>query len=370
MIAAIVSTSAAEKDDRNDARTPGSLYFPPTRGTWETITPASSGWNGEKIDEALDKAGKSRSSGVVILFRGRIMAERYWNLDGLPEPEKGKGAAQKYSRLVVGRDAAGHVIEDVASIQKSVASILVGIGQEKGLLNISDPVRKYLGAGWSKTSPEQESAITVRHLLTMSSGLADDLTFEAAAGNRWRYNTAAYAFTMKVLAAAAKKPREELTREWLTERIGMTDSKWVKRTGSGEENPINDAGFATTARDLARFGLMILADGQWGDQKVIGDRAYLKAALHPSQELNPSYGYLWWLNGQAEVARGAGAKSKGPLIPSAPSDLVAALGAVDRKLYIVPSLGLVVTRLGANTGPAFDNEFWKALMAAAPAPSR
>ncbi|NJN05292.1 MAG: hypothetical protein HC814_01230 [Rhodobacteraceae bacterium] len=89
--------------------------------------------------------------------------------------------------------------------------------------------------------------------------------------------------------------------------------------------------------------------------------------MKPSQKLNPSYGYLWWLNGQAEVARGAGGRVKGPLIPAAPPDLVAALGAVDRKLYVVPSLGLVVTRLGNSAGAAFQNDFWKLLKEAAPA---
>jgi CubicO group peptidase (beta-lactamase class C family) len=115
-----------------------------------------------------------------------------------------------------------------------------------------------------------------------------------------------------------------------------------------------------------RFGLLILAEGNWRGEDVIADRDYLKAALRPSQTLNPSYGYLWWLNGQPEVARGGGERVKGPLIPTAPPDLIAALGAVDRKLYVVPSLDLVVTRLGNNAGPAFQNEFWKLIMAAAP----
>ncbi len=58
------------------------------------------------------------------------------------------------------------------------------------------------------------------------------------------------------------------------------------------------------------------------------------------------------------------------LIPSAPSDTIAALGAADRKLYVVPSLSLVVTRLGAAAGPpaaagsSFDSELWERLLAA------
>jgi CubicO group peptidase (beta-lactamase class C family) len=146
----------------------------------------------------------------------------------------------------------------------------------------------------------------------------------------------------------------------------MNDSHWVKRSLINSEAAVNSLGFATTARDLARFGLLILAGGQWNRETVISDREYLRDALRPSQKLNPSYGYLWWLNGQPEVARGAGERVKGPLIPTAPADLVAALGAVDRKLYVVPSLDLVVTRLGNSAGPAFQDEFWKLLMQAAP----
>ena len=314
-------------------------------------------------EAALHLAGTTHASGVVLLHRGKILAEQYWPLDAAA---RAGAKARNYGVLVRGYDAAGHVIEDVASVQKSISAVLVGIAQHKGLLRLEDPVQKHLGAGWSKASPEQEKAITVRHLLTMTSGLKDDLTFEAAAGTRWRYNSAAYAHTVKVVAAAARKAPNDLTREWLTGRIGMADSKWVERPAQGRETVVNGMGFATTARDLARFGLLILAEGRFNGETVIADRDYLHAALRPSQKLNPSYGYLWWLNGQSEVARGGGERIKGPLIPTAPPDLVAALGAVDRKLYVVPSLELVVTRLGSATGPSFQNEFWRLLTEAAP----
>ena len=99
----------------------------------------------------------------------------------------------------------------------------------------------------------------------------------------------------------------------------------------------------------------------------------MRAALKPSQDMNRSYGYLWWLNGQKSAVRGA-RQVKGPLIPTAPDDLVAAMGALGRKLYVVPSLGLVVTRLGDSPNvrgqPPFDAEFWKRLMEAAPGKGR
>jgi CubicO group peptidase (beta-lactamase class C family) len=344
----------------------GARYFPETKPAvaWERVSPASVGWNEEKLQSALDFAGRNRASGVVVLHRGRILAEQYWSLE---EGAQAGKKAREYSALVRGRDAAGRVIEDVASVQKSVAAILVGMAQSRGLLKLDDPVSRHLGTGWSKATLDQEGVITVRHLVTMTSGLKDDLTFEAAPGTRWRYNTPAYARTVAVVAAAAKKSPNDLTREWLTDRIGMSDSRWVSRASINSEAAANALGFATTARDLARFGLLILAGGKWNNETVIADQDYLRAALRPSQTLNPSYGYLWWLNGQSALARGSGELVKGPLIATAPSDLVAALGAVDRKLYVVPSLDLVVTRLGNSATPAFQNEFWRLLMTAAPA---
>jgi hypothetical protein len=120
---------------------------------------------------------------------------------------------------------------------------------------------------------------------------------------------------------------------------------------------------------LARFGLLFLAKGKWNDETLLADQEYLQASLSPSQRLNRSYGFLWWLNGQESGVR-AVRRVEGPLIPAAPRDLFAAFGALGRKCYVVPSLGLVVTRLGDSPEvigkPRFDNEFWRLLMEAAP----
>jgi CubicO group peptidase (beta-lactamase class C family) len=148
----------------------------------------------------------------------------------------------------------------------------------------------------------------------------------------------------------------------------------VRRAWSAGNDAANSIGFATTPRDLARFGLLVLAKGAWDGRDLLHNSAYFEQMLRPSQDLNPSYGLLWWLNGQARVQRPADTQARpGTLTPSAPRDLVAAQGAQDRKCYVVPSLGLVVTRLGAPTGVGaaldlkWDDEFWKRLMKAAPA---
>ena len=205
----------------------------------------------------------------------------------------------------------------------------------------------------------------------MSSGLSDRLKFVAAPGTQWKYNTNAYCLSLKCAAAGAALTPDSLTRNWLTEPIGMQHSRWIERNLPDSSPPeTNRFGFATTARDLARFGVLILARGRWADATILSDRNYLTDSLNSSQKMNPSYGYLWWLNGQSSAIRSS-RKVPGPLNRNAPGDLVAALGALGRKCYVVPSLELVVTRLGdapdVSGQPGFDMEFWRLLMKAAPA---
>ena len=84
--------------------------------------------------------------------------------------------------------------------------------------------------------------------------------------------------------------------------------------------------------------------------------------------MNPSYGLLWWLNGKP-VRRANGATAE-VLNPEAPKDMVCAIGAGGRYIFVVPSLGLVVTRTGdqadVNGEAPFAHEFWKRLAGAVP----
>ncbi|MCA9178876.1 MAG: serine hydrolase [Planctomycetales bacterium] len=349
-LVAIVFTSLAAAEQP-------AYYFPPTNGEsgneWETIAPAKAGWDETKLQTALNFAGENRSSGVVILHRGRILAEQYWEVGG--------PMANAYrERVLVGQDGAGRAIEDVASAQKSVVAILVGMAQQRGLLQLNEPVDKYLGQGWSAATPEQERAITIRHLITMTSGLNEEREYEAPPGAKWSYNTTVYAQTMLVLEKATKQDRNALTKQWLTGPRGMADSRWVRRRAANVQ-AVNAYGFATTARDLARFGLFALAEGSWQGKPVLDDRDFLRQATTTSQSLNPFYGYLWWVNRDAK-------QPQRRRTSTAPADMFSANGALNRRCFVVPSLELVVTRLGVQPAGnrAFDQRLWELLMAAAP----
>lgn len=322
------------------------LFFPNSDQDWERLTPAAAKWDEVALKSTLKYVSEQKSSALVILWRGRIVAEQYWDLDG----------SRKYQTMVYGEDERGHALEDVASVQKSLAAVLLGIALDKELVELTDSVTKHLGSGWSNAPVLAEAEITLEHLISMSSGLSDQLEFRSKPERKWKYNTNAYSRIVNVLESAAGLNRNELTEQWLSP-LQMKNSVWKVRRFAKSDPKTNRHGWVTSARDLARLGLLVSANGDWKDRAVIQDKDYVRHMLQSSQRLNPSYGYLWWLNGQSHALR-AGRRRAGPLNPNAPEDMVAGLGALGRKLYVVPSFQLVIVRLGEEPEAGFDRKFW------------
>jgi CubicO group peptidase (beta-lactamase class C family) len=321
------------------------------------VDPAAS-WNAAALADVTSYVQSQKTSGFLIIHDKRVIAGHNWPL--------GDDAAIFKTNFVHGVAPDGALLEDVASQQKSFIAILVGVAVDKGLLDISKPVSAYAGAGWSKAAPQQEAKIAVRNLLEMNSGLKENLTFEAAPDTKFFYNTPAYAVLKRVLEGASKQPLDDLTRLWLTEPAGMKDTAWRKRPGAFADVG-NPTGLVTTPRDIARMGQLVLDEGVAPDGKRIISKTGLAAMFKPTAT-NPAYGRLWWLNGQTGLTTAAGAGPAGELIPAAPDDLVAAQGAQDRKLYVVPSRKLIVVRTGQATPDRdFNQQLWIRLMKAAPA---
>jgi CubicO group peptidase (beta-lactamase class C family) len=302
-----------------------------------------------EMQAVIDYVESQKTTGFLIIRDRKTLVEKNWPLaaDGGPLKDYVYETTPEGSRL-----------EDVASQQKSFVSMLVAVAIDKGLVEVAQPVSTYLGVGWSKATPEQEAKIRVLDVLHMNSGLTEAFAYEAPPGTVFFYNTPVYAISKKIVAAAAKQPLETITRDWLTGPAGMAHTVWRKRPETpafiGAGNP---TGLVTSPRDAARFGQIVLDGGKAADGKRIVSEAALKAMFERS-ETNPAYGRLWWLNGGSFSVR-AGKRVEGPLIPAAPADLVAALGALDRKIYVVPSQKLVVVRMGSATPDRdFDQQLW------------
>jgi CubicO group peptidase (beta-lactamase class C family) len=124
--------------------------------------------------------------------------------------------------------------------------------------------------------------------------------------------------------------------------------------------------YYSKTRDAARFGLLCLNKGIWANDTILNDSAYFNAMINTSQNYNPAYGYLTWLNGKSSfMLPGTQFTFNGYITPSAPADMYAALGKNDQKIYVVPSQNIVVVRFGnaayssALSITVFDEELWQ-----------
>jgi len=146
-----------------------------------------------------------------------------------------------------------------------------------------------------------------------------------------------------VLESATGMDISTLTTDWLTKPIGMNESRWRMRSWFNDTYEANNIGFVTSARDLAKFGLLILANGTWDGRAILQNTTFLFEAMTPSQRSNPNYGFLWWLN-------------RNNFNPHLPSDAFFALGHFDRFVLIIPSKRFVFVRIGNRTEKEFKNK--------------
>lgn len=326
-----------------------SMYFPPNDGnvTWATQSITNLGWNESAVTPLLDYLEEKNTKSFIILINGKIVLEHYFN---------------------------GHTANSPwywASAGKTLTATVTGIAQSEGLLNINHKVSDYLGSGWTSAAIDKENLITVKHLLTMSSGLnetlGDDvspanLQYVADAGTRWAYHNV-YVKLQDVVAQASGQTWTNYFNTKLRDKIGMTGGSWIN------SNNLNV--YWSTSRNMARFGLLILNKGKWNGTSIV-DENFIGQATATSQPINLAYGYLWWLNGKSSFhLPQTQLQFNGSLIPNAPNDLVAALGRNDQKIYVVPSKKMVIIRMGEVANPdnpsfglsGFDNELWQKINA-------
>ncbi|MFZ4684840.1 MAG: serine hydrolase, partial [Hyphomonadaceae bacterium] len=197
----------------------------PPSGEQQAMT-AAAGWNTAALADVASYVEAQKTTGFLIIQDGRTIAEHDW-----PLPDD--AASQTFrANFVHGEQPGGALREDVASQQKSLIALLVGVGVDKGVIDVGKSVTSYIGSGWSKAAPGQEAAITVRHLLEMNSGLREDLTYDAPAGAEFFYNTPAYAKLKPLLEKAAGQDLRILTQLWFTKIADMHSTGWEQRPGA------------------------------------------------------------------------------------------------------------------------------------------
>ena len=306
------------------------MYFPPLFGnTWETYSLDDMEWCQENVDSLYEFMERRNTKAFILLYKGKIVLEKYYDSFTLDS------------------------IWYWASAGKSLTAVITGIAQQEGFLSISDPTSDYLGSGWTNCDSGAEELITIQHQLSMTTGLDESvedayctldtcLNCIASPGTRWAYHNGPYTLLDGVITGATGISLNTYVIQKLSLRTGIT----------GAFVPIDyNNVFFSTPRSMARFGLLMLNNAVWNGDSILTNPAYLDAMITSSQELNRSYGYLWWLNGQESfMIPGSQIVLPGPMFPSAPNDTYAALGRDGQFANIAPSDSIVWVRMGKSPG--------------------
>lgn len=249
------------------------------------------------------------------------------------------------------------------SVAKSITSLAIGIALKEGKIkSLDEPVSDFL----PEFKDGLKAKLTIRHLLTMSSGSDWDesysdpfsVTTEAYYGDDV-YKTATKVkivrepgtfFSYKsgdtqllglILEKATKKPLGEYVSEKIWKPLGAEHAAlWSLDKKGGHEKAY--CCFNTNARDFARLGQLMLDTGKWNGLSII-DSSYWKQSVTPcnipdgDESSCNYYGYQWWI------------------VPGQP-EIFYAHGILGQFIIIIPAKKMVIVRLGETEGPGIVEE--------------
>jgi CubicO group peptidase (beta-lactamase class C family) len=289
-----------------------------------------------------EKEIKKRTRSLLVIYKDKIIAEKY------------DTGFDKNSKLLGW------------SMTKSITATMFGILEKQGKFNIDDP------APIPEWANDKRKLITTSDLLHMNSGLqwvedytticdatkmlfqAEDMTSaqlekpaEHKPNTRWNYSSGTTNLLSGILRKQFKTHQEYLDFWYsaLIDKIGM--NSMVIETDMAGNYVGSSYGWATT-RDWSKFGLLYLHKGNWNGEQIFNE-SWVKYTTTPTNRSEGRYGGHFWLN--------AGGNFR-----DVPKDMYHCSGFQGQMVFIIPSLDLVVVRLGLE-GPEFDfNEMLKGII--------
>jgi len=300
-------------------------------------------------------------TGVLVMVQGKVLFEDYadgWNAD---KP---------------------HLL---ASGTKSFCGVMAACAVHDGLLTLDEKVAETL-TEWKED--KRKSQVTIRQLLSLCSGIdgGDNGTVPsykravsmanatAEPGKKFSYGPIPFQCFGELMRRKLE-PTQESVEAYLHRRvldpIGMKVGFWRKDADGNINLP---AGAFLTPREWVKFGELVRLGGMWNESEIV-PAAVLDECFKPSAA-QPSYGMTWWLlgGGDEESTEAANGRNIAPKARRAiaerrrlnfqpPADTVAAMGKGKNRCYVLPSLDMVVIRMGDSQGREFsDNEFLEKLL--------
>ncbi len=262
---------------------------------WKTKNPDRLGMNGDLIDAMLEEIDQSGLDidGLVVVHQGFIVLEEYYHV---------------YKE---------QTLHETYSVTKSVISALIGIALQQGCIeSIEDPVLDYFPEHEFLDEGGQKGFISIKDLLTMSSGLAYDPDEMYASsdwakytldqpliyppGSTWFYSNGGPQVLSALISNACEMDTVDFADRYLFKPLGITDYKWQRGVNS---HPNGSWGLELTPRDMAKIGYLYLHDGIWNGKQILPPdwvtlsttRLYHRVP-DPLEPWYLYYGFLWWIH--------------------------------------------------------------------------
>lgn len=323
------------------AQLQGQETYYPAAGDWERRTPQSQGLDVERLASAVTLAQENtvvephNMSEFITRSFGR--EPRFSIVGPVKRREEGSGLIIKNGYIVA--EWGDLEREDMTfSVTKSYLSTMAGLAFDEGLLDdMQEPVKNKFPH--ESFDLEHNSSITWEHFLQQTSDWSGTLwgkpdwadrpaNFDPkiainremhAPGTFYKYNDTRVNMLAYSLLNVWRQPLDDVLREKIMQPIGASNewewhgylNSWVDIDGQRMQSPSGGAhwggGFFISTYDHARFGYLFLRNGNWEGNQLIS-RQWIEAATTPS-EVNPSYGYMWWLNTDGAVVEAAPASA-------------------------------------------------------------
>lgn len=366
LTAALAALSACAPLPQPVAESGAACQRPETHPEWAVDTPGAQGFDGAALCAALHRFAASGNNFHALLVErhGRLVAEVYR-----------RGADRRISEqyglsdlLRAPTDFDAQTRHDVRSISKSVVGLLVGVEVARGRFPDLDTPVLDLYPELADLRTDGRERITVRHLLTMTDGLAWrewqrgpltsdetglnwtashpryvlDRAMAAPAGSRFNYSGGTTAVLADLLERRTGKKLADLAREDLFAPMGITDWHWAT---DSEDRAMAFAGLQMRPRDLLKLGRMVLDHGQWQGRQIVpaawladSTRTHVATGttFFPIGDETVSYGQQWWTGEVAWQGRRV--------------HWAAAVGNGGQRLLLIPELDLSIVLTAGHYG--------------------
>ncbi|POY35868.1 penicillin-binding protein [Solitalea longa] len=215
-----------------------------------------------------------------------------------------------------------NTLHDIRSISKSVVAACIDIAiQQKKIKSIDDPIFNYL-PNYIQLKTNENQGITIRHLLTMSSGIKwdedvphgtsanDETNMERSGdpvkyvlsspmatkpGQIWKYNSGGVQVLAEIIRSVSGDNVDKFAEKYLFEPLGIRKYEWTK---SHRKFPAAASGLRLSSRDLLKFGLLYLNNGKWNGKQLLTENwvneTFRPQIIRDPNEPTKGYSFLFW----------------------------------------------------------------------------